>query len=158
MGTFEWVFGDPGFDKFKDAFDDKRVRQANIYWGPFGANWYSLAAPDWHVAATEAPPVPVPFGVDYAVPQMLYPEVKKTAALLKPAYGNTLYWDPRTGKWIKVTKAGESTSLASLPACVPAMKRQLETIDALYRDRTLEEFEWRSQRERVIEDCLRTLV
>jgi hypothetical protein len=157
MATFEWVLGDPGFNKFKGAFDDKRVRGANIYWGPFGVDWYSLAAPEWHVEATEVPAVPMPFGVDLAMPQMLFPEVKKTADLLKPAYGNTLYWDPRTGKWVKVTKAGEVTSPASLPACVPAMKRQLETINALYRDGTLKEFEWRSQRERAIEDCLRTV-
>jgi hypothetical protein len=142
--------------KFKSAFDDARVRVSSIYWGPIGHDWYELATPAWTITSIAVPAVPMPFGVEYANPKMLYPEVKKAGTYLSGLYGNSLYWNPRNGGWVRATKAGATTggTGVSLPPCVEQMKRDLAGLDALYASRTLQEPEWREQRERVIEGCL----
>ena len=140
--------------KFKSAFDDGRVRVSSIYWGPIGFDWYELPGPAWTVTPIAVPAVPMPFGLDYANPKMLYPEVKKAGGYLSGLYGNSLYWNPRNGGWVRATKAGATTNGVSLPPCVEQMKRDLAGLDALYASRTLQEPEWREQRERVIEGCL----
>ena len=143
---------------FKSAFDDGRVSRASTYWGPIGHDWYELATPPWSIATIAVPAVPMPFGLEYANPKHLYPEVKKAGSYIAGLYGHTLYWNPRNGAWVKATKAGASSGKTPppLPPCVGQMTRELEALDALYRSRTLQEDEWREQRQRVIEGCLGT--
>jgi len=86
---------------------------------------------------------------------LIYPDVRRTAAILQPTYKNALYWNPRTGAWMSITAASESAPLPpKLPPCVPRMKEELAQLDALQRDGTLLEDEWRKRRAEVIENCL----
>jgi hypothetical protein len=155
MGAFDWVFGTPDYEAFKKGYDDRSVRGTDMYWGPIGHKWYSRPAATWQIENLNVPGVPMPFGVEGALLPMLYPEVKKAGELLAPFCGNALYWDPRNGKWLKAfEKTAAPPPSRPLPSCVGEMKRQLEQRDGLYRDGTLLEEEWRSQREQVIQDCL----
>ena len=71
-------FGDSAHEqKFKSAFDNGRVRVSSIYWGPTGHDWYELPTPAWTISPIAVPAVPLPLGLDYANPELLYPEVKK---------------------------------------------------------------------------------
>ena len=155
MSSADFLADSAHEQKFKSAFDDGRARVSSIYWGPTGHDWYELPTPAWTISPIAVPAVPLPFGLDYANPKLLYPEVKRAGAYLTGLYGNSLYWNPRNGGWVRATKAGATTDgIPSLPPCVEQMKRDLAGLDALYQSRTLQEPEWREQRERVIEGCL----
>jgi hypothetical protein len=157
MSSAEFFADSAHEQKFKSAFDDGRVRVSSIYWRPLGFDWYELATPTWTITPIAVPAVPLPLGLEYANPKLLYPEVKKAGTYLAGLYSNSLYWNPRNGGWVRATKAGsttDGTSIPSLPPCVEQMKRDLAGLDALYQSRTLQEPEWREQRERVIEGCL----
>jgi hypothetical protein len=151
--TFDWVGDDPDYKTFEAAFKDGRVSlHLALYWGPIGRQWYELPTPPWTITDLGLPKVPPMSGG--SSPWMLYPEVKKAGALLAPTYRNALYWNPRSGHWVTTEGAG---SHGVHPDCVDQMRRELAGVDKLHSDRTLNEEEWRGQRERIIEDCLGTV-
>jgi hypothetical protein len=122
-----------------------------LYWRPSDQQWVDLPTPPWNRTTLPVPPVPLVFGPQDVNPALVFPDVTNEAKYLTPIYHDTLYWDPRSGDWVTAVSAGQTKSL---PPCVPDMKAKLVALEQLHKDGTLDDENWRRQKQRVIEDCL----
>ncbi len=156
MSFFPRLIPNEEYAPFKDGVLKGWNKNTDDYWHPSEKQWRSLKG--WTI--TQLPPPLVSFSPWNALDDnsaiAVYQEVAPLADIYLPIYGVGLYWNPRTARWVNAVAPGGSHGGGDHPArpCEPQMQIDLANLDKLHDAGTLHDDEWRSERIRVIHNCL----